>query len=282
MSDRKFERRSGILRHATSLTSLGGIGDLGPAAHAFVDFLSDSGQGLWQILPLSPVGLGNSPYSAISAFAGNPLLISLELLANYGWIAPKELKSLSNKNGPVDFKSVYSQKLPLLRKAAQNFLQKLPDALGEHDRFKQFCDRNSEWLEDFVLFDCLRAHYGAQSWNKWPRELAARSPEALARARSDFAEQLQVGRALQFAFFEQWKSLHSHCRERGIQIIGDVAIFVNFDSADVWTHPEIFYLNPDLEPEVVAGVPPDAFSKTGQRWGNPHYSWNVLRSRGND
>jgi 4-alpha-glucanotransferase len=282
MSEHKFERRSGILLHPTSLPSLGGIGDLGPAAYAFVDFLRDSGQGLWQVLPLSPVGLGNSPYSAISAFAGNPLLISLEVLTKYGWIAPPELKSLPNKDGPVDFKSVYSKKLPLLRKAARNFLNKPPDALGEHDRFKQFCDNNSGWLEDFVLFDCLRSHYGAQSWNKWPRELAARSPEALARARKDFSEELQVGRALQFAFFEQWKALHAYSRESGINIVGDVAIFVNFDSADVWTHPEIFYLNSEFEPEVVAGVPPDAFSKTGQRWGNPLYRWDVLKSRGYD
>jgi 4-alpha-glucanotransferase len=282
MIESKFGRRSGILLHPTSLPSHGGIGDMGPAAYAFADFLQTAGQRLWQILPLNPVGLGNSPYSAISAVAGNPLLISLETLAKHDWIKPQDLKSLPNKSGPVDFKSVYSHKLPLLRTAARNFLAKSRDTFGEHDRFDHFCKENAWWLEDFVLFDCLRTHYGAQSWNKWPREIAARSPEALARVRKDFADQLQVERVLQFAFFEQWGGLRKYCAERDIRIVGDVAIFVNFDSADVWTHPEIFYLNTELEPEIVAGVPPDAFSKTGQRWGNPLYRWDVLRSRGYD
>jgi 4-alpha-glucanotransferase len=282
MTDSKCERRSGILLHPTSLPSNGGIGDLGPAAFAFLDFLHQAGQSLWQILPLSPVGLGNSPYSAISAFAGNPLLISLEVLAQHAWINPQELKSLPNKNGDVDFKAVHTQKKPLLQKAAKNFLSKPRDSFGEHDRFDQFCRSNSWWLEDFVLFDCLRTHFGAESWNNWPRDIATRSPEALARVRNDFAEQLQISRVLQFAFFEQWGALRKYCTERDIKIIGDVAIFVNFDSADVWTHPEIFYLNGGLQPEFVAGVPPDAFSKTGQRWGNPLYRWDVLRSRGYD
>ncbi|MCU1308426.1 MAG: 4-alpha-glucanotransferase [Acidobacteriaceae bacterium] len=282
MIESKFGRRSGILLHPTSLPSHGGIGDLGPAAYAFADFLQAAGQRLWQILPLNPVGLGNSPYSAISAFAGNPLLISLETLAKHDWIKPQDLKSLPNKSGNVDFKSVHSHKLPLLRTAARNFIGRPRDSFGEHDRFDHFCKENAWWLEDFVLFDCLRTHYGAQSWNKWPHEMAARSPEALARVRKDFADQLQVERVLQFAFFEQWGGLRKYCAERDIRVVGDVAIFVNFDSADVWTHPEIFYLNPELEPEIVAGVPPDAFSKTGQRWGNPLYRWDVLRSRGYD
>jgi 4-alpha-glucanotransferase len=282
MIENKFGRRSGILLHPTSLPSHGGIGDLGPAAYAFADFLQAAGQRLWQILPLNPVGLGNSPYSAISAFAGNPLLISLETLAKHDWIKPQELKSLPNKGGPIDFKSVYSHKLPLLRTAARNFQAKPRDSFGEHDRFEHFCKENAWWLEDFVLFDCLRTHYGAQSWNRWPHDIAARSPEALARVRKDFADQLQVERILQFAFFEQWGGLRKYCAERDIRIVGDVAIFVNFDSADVWTHPEIFSLNPRLEPEIVAGVPPDAFSKTGQRWGNPLYRWDVLKSRGYD
>src|SRR3954467_5234040 len=167
MIDRKFERKSGILLHPTSLPSRGGIGDLGPEAHAFVDFLHDAGQGLWQILPLNPVGLGNSPYSAISAFAGNPLLISLEKLAEHDWLTSADLKTLPEKNGPVEFKDVYTRKVPLLEKAAARFLSKPRDTFGERDRFDQFCKENSWWLEDFVLFDCLRTHFGAQSWNKW-------------------------------------------------------------------------------------------------------------------
>src|SRR5712671_2877962 len=257
-----FERSSGILLHPTSLPSAGGIGDLGPAAYSFVDFLHAAKQSLWQVLPLSPVGLGNSPYSAISAFAGNPLLISLELLAKYGWIGSAEVSKLPAPDGPVDYKSLQTTKLPLLRKDAQNFLKKPPDALGEHDRFEAFCRDNAWWLEDFVLFACLREKFRLESWNKWPRAIAERRIEALQQIRQELAQEIAVERALQFAFFEQWKAIHAYCGERGIRIIGDVAIFVNYDSADVWTHPEFFRLDSRLEPEVVAGVPPDAFSAT--------------------
>ena len=277
-----FERSSGILLHPTSLPSAGGIGDLGPAAYAFIDFLHEAKQSLWQVLPLSPVGLGNSPYSAISAFAGNPFLISLELLAKYGWISAAEVSKLPAPDGPVDYKALENTKLPLLRRAAQNFLKKPPDALGEHDRFHSFCQDNAWWLEDFVLFTCLRARFKLESWSRWPRAIAERRPEALEQSRQELAQQIAVERALQFAFFEQWKAIHVHCAEHGIRIIGDVAIFVNYDSADVWTHPEFFRLDPRLEPEVIAGVPPDAFSATGQRWGNPIYRWDTLKSRGYD
>src|SRR5437588_5674345 len=278
----RFERSSGILLHPTSLPSTGGIGDLGPVAYAFADFLHAAKQSLWQVLPLSPGGLGNSPYFAISAFAGNPFLISLELLAKYGWIGSAEIRKLPAPDGPVDYTAVHATKLPLLRKAAQNFLKKPPDALGEHDRFEAFCRDNAWWLEDFVLFSCLREKFRLESWNKWPRAIAERRIEALQQVRQELAQQIAVERALQFAFFEQWKAIHAYCGERGIRIIGDVAIFVNYDSADVWTHPEFFRLDSRLEPEVVAGVPPDAFSATGQRWGNPIYRWDVLKSRGYD
>src|SRR4051812_13303955 len=193
-----FQRRAGVLLHPTSLPSKGGIGDMGPAAYAFIDFLHEAGQGLWQILPLNPVGLGNSPYSAISAFAGNPLLISLERLAQHDWIASAELKSLPEKNGPLEVKDGYARKGPFLGKAAARFLAKPRDAFGERDRFDQFCKDNSWWLEDFVLFDCLRTHFGAQSWNKWPRDLAARNSEAMKQARKEFQSHMQIGRALQF------------------------------------------------------------------------------------
>jgi 4-alpha-glucanotransferase len=277
-----FDRASGILLHPTSLPSVGGIGDLGPAAYEFVDFLSRAKQRLWQVLPLNPPGLGNSPYSAISAFAGNPLLISLELLAKYGWIQQAELQALPEAAEKVDFAGVNQRKLPLLRKAAANFLRRAPDALGEHERFRRFCGDSAWWLEDYVVFAVLREHFGGESWNKWPREIARREPQAMEKLHRAHAERLDVERALQFAFFEQWGALHKACRERGIRIVGDVAIFVNFDSADVWTHPELFYLDDELAPTVVSGVPPDAFSETGQRWGNPLYRWDVLKQRGYD
>jgi 4-alpha-glucanotransferase len=275
-----FERSSGILLHPTSLPSLGGIGDLGPAAYAFVDFLHSAKQSLWQVLPLSPVGLGNSPYSAISAFAGNPFLISLELLAKHGWIDATELKKLPVSTNSINYVSLDSTKLPLLRKAAEKFLQKPPDALGEHKRFNDFCRDNGWWLEDYVLFTCLRHKFGIKSWNQWPRDIAERRSEALQKARQELSAEIAIERVLQFAFFEQWKALHAYCAQRDVKIIGDVAIFVNYDSADVWTFPEFFRLDSRLEPEVVAGVPPDAFSVTGQRWGNPIYRWDVLKAQG--
>lgn len=277
-----FQRRAGILLHPTSLPSKGGIGDLGPAATAFVDFLQDAGMGLWQVLPLNPVGLGNSPYSAISAFAGNALLISLERLAEHGWIGADELGKLSAPADKVDFAAIHAKKLPLLRAAARNFLKKPPDAFGEHERFRAFCAENAWWLEDYVLFECLREELGQKSWNQWPKGLASREPQALEKARAEHADALQVARVLQFAFFEQWKALRAYCAKKNVRIVGDVAIFVSFDSADVWTNPDIFSLDANLEPTVVAGVPPDAFSKTGQRWGNPLYRWDVLKARGYD
>jgi 4-alpha-glucanotransferase len=275
-----FERASGILLHPTSLPSRGGIGDLGPEAYRFVDFLSASKQGLWQVLPLGPCGVGNSPYSAISAFAGNPLMISLERLAERGWIAKERVAAVPDGAGNVDFDKVSASKLPLLHEAARNFVRGGSDAARA--RFHKFQHDNAWWLEDFALFDVLRERNGKKTWREWPRELASREPQAIERARADFADDIAATKAMQFAFFEQWAALRRECRTQGIKIVGDVAIFVSYDSADVWMHPELFHLNHDLEPTVVAGVPPDAFSKTGQRWGNPLYRWEALRERGYD
>ena len=275
-----FERASGILLHPTSLPSRGGIGDLGPAAYEFLDFLAAAKQSLWQVLPLCPAGYGSSPYSGTSAFAGNPLLISLERLAERGWIEADRLESLPSQVSAVNYDQVRITKLPLLREAARNFLDNARSA--DRARFQHFCGDNRWWLEDFVLFDALRERHNYQSWNRWPRGLARREPEALEQARRDLAGELDIGRVLQFAFFEQWRALHSRCAQFGIRVIGDVAIFVSYDSADVWTYPELFYLDDELEPSVVAGVPPDAFSATGQRWGNPLYRWDVFKARGYD
>ena len=273
-----FARAAGILLHPSSLPSRGGIGDLGPAAYRFVDFLASARQGVWQVLPLGPLGYGNSPYSSTSAFAGNPLLISLERLAEHGWIEHSKLDQLPAPSGLVEYDKVFAQKLPLLFEAARNFLRSTSgDALG---RFESFCAANAWWLEDFVLFDALRARHKLEAWNHWPHGLAARELGALQQARQELADDIRIRSALQFAFYEQWRALRQYSAERAIRIVGDVAIFVNYDSADVWTHRELFRLNDKLEPEVVAGVPPDFFSKTGQRWGNPLYRWDVMKQRG--
>jgi len=274
------KRSSGILMHPTSLPSAGGIGDLGPAAYAFVDWLAAAKQTLWQVLPLGPVGYGNSPYSCTSAFAGNILMISLERLAERGFLNPSRLAQLPGPQSAVDFEAVRAHKLPLLREAARNFLHSAQGSA--RTRFNAFCAANDWWLEDYTLFSVLREHFGDTPWNSWPKDIAHRKPEALAQLRNELKDLVGVERFLQFAFFEQWKALRAYCAERGIRIIGDVAIFVSYDSAAVWTHPDIFRLNADLAPEVVAGVPPDAFSETGQRWGNPLYDWDALKARGYD
>jgi 4-alpha-glucanotransferase len=279
-----FERASGLLLHITSLPSYGGIGDLGPAAYAFADFLAAAKQRLWQVLPLSPTGYGNSPYAALSAFAGNPLLVSLEKLSDWGWMDGARIAGLEGRSGNVRFDVVGQQKVPLLREAARNFLHdhSKPHHQQQWSRFEGYCRTNGTWLDDFVRFTVLRRKFGFTSWNTWPGELAYRNKEALARFDQEHSEELAVERIIQFAFDEQWAELRRYCAERGIRFIGDVAIFVSYDSADVWTHPDIFELKEDLSPLRVAGVPPDYFSKTGQRWGNPLYRWEVLAQRGFD
>lgn len=273
------ERCAGILLHPTSLPSAGGIGDLGPEAYAFVDFLARSRIGLWQVLPLSPPGMGNSPYSAISAFAGNPLLISLERLAERGWIGSDRLKKQPKFSGRVDFEEVLSFKLSLLREAAQNFLEAHN---GDRQRFEEFKREQAWWLEDFVLFDVMRQIHAGATWSSWERGLARREAAALHEFGIRYQRELEVERAIQFAFVEQWRSLRRYCHQRGIKIVGDVAIFVNYDSADVWRNPHIFHLDENLQPTVVAGVPPDAFSETGQRWGNPLYRWETCKAHNYD
>src|SRR5580692_9221777 len=273
-----FLRAAGILLHPTSLPSRGGIGDFGPAAYRFVDFLASARQGVWQVLPLGPLGYGNSPYSSTSAFAGNPLLISLERLADHGWIDRSRLDPLPAASGPVQYRQVFAEKMPLLFEAARNFLRTASEDASR--RFEFFRNDNSWWLDDFVLFDALRARYKLETWNRWPHDIAVREPATLQQARNELADDIRIRSALQFAFYEQWRALRKYCADRAIRIVGDVAIFVNHDSADVWTHRELFRLNDKLEPEVVAGVPPDFFSKTGQRWGNPLYRWDVMKQQG--
>src|SRR5437899_1726449 len=205
------QRSAGILLHPTSLPSLGGIGDLGPEAYAFADFLARSGLGLWQVLPLSPPGLGNSPYSAISAFAGNPLLVSLERLAERGWLEKEKLKSHPPPRMRTDFDEVKAYKMPLLQRAAQNFLDR---GNGDLDRFTAFKRDHAWWLEDFVLFDVMRQVHAGNTWSSWPKELARREAEGLHKFGVEHQRELEVERAIQFAFFEQWRSLRQYCRQR--------------------------------------------------------------------
>lgn len=276
-----FPRATGILLHPASLPSRGGIGDFGPAAYEFVDFLAAARQGLWQVLPLGPPAKGDSPYSSTSAFAGNPLLISLERLAERGWMKSSQRAGPEREANAVDYEEVHRQKLPLVTIAARTFLESAPG--GPRDRFQRFCSENAWWLEDFVLFDVLRERHAQQYWNQWPRALATREPGAMQAVRKELASEMQVRRVIQFFFYEQWHALRRYCAQRSIRVVGDIAIFVDYDSADVWSHSELFRLRKDdLEPEVVSGVPPDAFSATGQRWGSPLYDWDALRARGYD
>ncbi len=273
-----FPRLTGILLHPTSLPSQGGIGDFGAGAYEFVDFLASAKQALWQVLPLGPPATGNSPYSSTSAFAGNPLLISLERLAEHGWIDGVRLGRFSTAVGPVDYERVRRFKAPLLLDAANQFLSS--SQAGAKARFDSFVSENLWWLEDFVLYDALLERCQQVSWKQWPRDLARREPAALKAARSELASEMAVRRVIQFFFHEQWRALRAYCARKSVRVVGDIAIFVDYDSADVWVHRELWRLQEDLEPEAVSGVPPDAFSKTGQRWGNPLYNWDAMRASG--
>ena len=274
------ERISGVLLHVTSLPSYGGVGDFGPAAYAFVDFLSAAKQRMWQVLPLSPTGYGSSPYSALSAFAGNPLLISLELLVRDGWLAAERIEGLAGHEGPCDFDAAFAQKQPLIEEAAANFLDHANDE--QRLRFQQFCQDNLSWLTDYAMYTVLRRRFAYKGWNEWPKLYAHRDATTLTALLSECGRELAIEQAVQFFFTEQWTALRGYCEERKIRILGDVAIFVSYDSADVWTHPEIFELDDQRNPVRVSGVPPDYFSANGQRWGNPLYKWSLLQEQGFD
>jgi 4-alpha-glucanotransferase len=272
------KRISGVLLHVTSLPSYGGVGDFGPAARAFVDFLAAGKQKMWQVLPLSPTGYGSSPYSALSAFAGNPVLISLEELAEQGWIARERIAGLPGHEGAVDFEAVAKAKIPLLEEAAGNFIDHASDE--QRLRFQGFCNDNISWLQDYAMYTVLRRLHGYASWHEWPEEYAHRKGDALSRLMNEHGRELALEQAIQYFFSEQWSCLRAYCAEREIRILGDVAIFVSYDSADVWTNPDLFELDAELRPIRVSGVPPDYFSVTGQRWGNPLYRWDRMKERG--
>lgn len=270
-------RASGILLHPTSLPSRFGIGDLGIEGYRFIDFLVESGQQYWQILPLGPTGHGNSPYMSYSAMAGNPLLISPERLQDEGLLADEDLAHLPEfPTDTIDFELVTQIKIPLLRKACERFRAKANPV--QQKEFLAFCEAKSHWLEDYALFMALKDQFEGQSWHTWEPEIAQRQPEALAQWQRKLPGEIFFYKYVQFEFFRQWTELKSYANLRNIQIIGDIPIYVAHDSSDVWAHPEIFALEPETGlPALMAGVPPDYFSETGQLWGNPVYNWEQLQ-----
>lgn len=275
-----FQRASGILLHPTSLPSPFGIGDLGASAYEFVDFLEQSGQKLWQILPLGPTGYEHSPYIMnFSTFAGNPLMISLEGLVEEGFLQTEELIPLVGEDlvsDRVNFDRVIPHKTQFLELAFHRFKQGLSQQ--PNPEFAQFCQEQSWWLNDYTLFMALLEVHPGKTWNQWEPEIARREPQALKAQAKALGDRILFQQFLQFQFFEQWTRLRSYANKKGIQIIGDVSIYVCHNSSDVWAHPEIFKLDPDtLEPTYIAGVPPDYFSATGQLWGNPVYDWDKLK-----
>ncbi|MBD2495671.1 4-alpha-glucanotransferase [Nostoc sp. FACHB-280] len=274
-----FPRSSGILLHPTSFPSRFGIGDLGLAAYKFIDFLRESYQQYWQVLPLGPTGYGNSPYAAYSAMAGNPFLISPEKLQEQGLLAETDFANLPEfNNSQVDYDKVIGFKTQLLKIACKNFQSQATPL--QQTEFAGFCDSKAYWLDDYALFMALKdAHEGA-SWHTWEPELVKREPAAIEQAKQQLSAEIFYYKFIQFEFFREWSELKTYANMSGIQIIGDIPIYVAQDSADVWSHPEIFCLDEETrEPKLMAGVPPDYFSATGQLWGNPVYDWEELQNQ---
>jgi 4-alpha-glucanotransferase len=272
------ERQSGILLHPTSLPGRYGIGELGREALRFVDFLAETRQSIWQVLPLGPTGYGDSPYQCFSAFAGNPLLVSLDALAEDGLLSKRDLGAASLPGDVVDYGAVIAFKRPLLVKAFAAFDKSAP--ASRREAFLAFCRDESAWLDDFALFMALKDVHGGAAWHTWEEGLVTRDADALAAARRKNATAIQGVQFAQYLFFEQWGALRANARSRGIRVMGDIPIFVAHDSADVWARPDLFTLAADGTPALQAGVPPDYFSATGQLWGNPLYRWDALERSG--
>ena len=271
-----FDRASGILLHPTSLPGQYGIGEIGPQARAFADTLKEMGQHLWQVLPLGPTGYGDSPYQSLSTFAGNPLLISFDLLEKDGLLSRSRLARFPHfPADTVDFGPVIQARMALLSTVCRSFDRKA--SATKRKAFEHFCEENAGWLDDFALFFAIKNAHDGRPWTTWEPELARREPSALQKARREFKTSIRHVKLRQFLFFDQWSRLRSYCHKRDIKIIGDIPIFVAHDSADVWAHKELFYLDETGAPTIVAGVPPDYFSATGQLWGNPLYRWDVHR-----
>jgi 4-alpha-glucanotransferase len=279
----KFPRASGILLHFTSLPGGHGIGDFGASAYEFADFLSDAGQQLWQVLPLNPTGYGDSPYQCFSAFAGNPLLLSLDRLQDQGVLRAADLAEaprfpLHCPEDFVDYGRCIEFKMTALRRGAQSFFA--DSSPEDRAAFNLFCENESSWLNDYALFmSCKDAHRGI-AWTSWDRDIRRRDPQAISEWSTKLEPQIKAYKYWQFEFFQQWKRLKSYCVQKKIRFMGDMPIYVANDSADVWAHRDLFHLDDDGRATVVSGVPPDYFSATGQLWGNPIYRWDLLAATG--
>jgi 4-alpha-glucanotransferase len=271
-------RASGLLLHVTSLPSPYGIGDVGPAAIAWIDQLHEAGQTWWQSLPLGPTGYGDSPYQALSSFAGNGLLISPDWLIEDGLLGAGDCAIASFSPSAVDYNAVMPFKYRLLEKAWRNFTKTRPAELRV--AFEQFCHQQADWLEDYALFRALKIRYNGAYYLEWPTELVQRVPKALAEVGRELGDQIDQVRFAQFLLYRQGERLKKHAKAKGVHLIGDLPFFVSPDSSDVWANPELFLLDEQRRPRVVAGVPPDYFSSQGQLWGNPVYNSERLRETG--
>jgi len=274
-----FRRESGILLHPSSLPGRYGMGSLGPEAYRFADTLKEMGQHLWQILPLGPTGYGNSPYQSLSTFAGNHLLISFDLLMQAGLLSKSRLRKFPKlSDDAVNFGTAISARTRVLATVCRSFLRKASYSMLSD--FEEFCVTNADWLDEYALFVSIKAAHNGRPWTEWDPELASRKPSRLRRATRELKTSIRNAKILQYLFFNQWCRLRSYCHKSNVRLIGDIPIFVAHDSADVWANRELFYVNKDRQPSVVAGVPPDYFSATGQRWGNPLYRWEVHEETG--
>ncbi len=274
-----LQRKSGILLHPTSLPGPDGIGDLGPEVFHWIDFLDQCGCRLWQILPLGPTGYGDSPYQCFSAFAGNPFLVSPLLLLEQGLLLPSDLIDRPTfPNQSVDFGPVITWKITLLDRAYAHFNKNKPAAIKK--AYAEFCAKENDWLQDFALFMGIKEAFGGVSWDHWTDEYRKRNPATLALFEKEHSATIEKQKFRQFLFFQQWDHVREYAHKKDIQIIGDIPIFVSYDSADAWSHPELFHLDAKGLPTCVAGVPPDYFSPTGQLWGNPLYRWDVHKAQG--
>ncbi|MGN1422611.1 MAG: 4-alpha-glucanotransferase [Oscillospiraceae bacterium] len=269
-----MNRSCGVLMHITSLPSPYGIGTFGSEAEKFADWLKSAGQKYWQVLPIGPTGYGDSPYQPFSSFAGNPLMIDLDELCENGYITREACAAADYGADPgyVDFEKVSSTKMALLRQAFANF----EDDVG----YTSFVLEEADWLDDYALFTALKSKFGGRPWNMWDDDIKLRRPEAVEKYTAELKEEIRFIKFVQYIFYRQWNRFHRYCNSVGIQIIGDIPIYVSPDCADVWAQPELFELDEKRNPKRVAGVPPDYFSKTGQLWGNPLYNWKEMKKTG--
>lgn len=269
-------RKSGILLPVSSLPSEYGIGTFSKEAYEFVDFLESAGQRFWQILPLGPTGYGDSPYQSFSTFAGNPYYIALEDLVGKGWLTKEECDScdFGGDDGYVDYEKIYLSRFLILKKAYER------SGIGEAEDFRQFQEENGFWLEDYALYMAVKNSFGGKSWTEWEEDIRVRKPGALKAYREKYKEEIEFYQFQQYLFAKQWLALKEYANKKGIQIIGDIPIYVALDSADTWAAPELFQLDEECRPIGVAGCPPDAFSATGQLWGNPLYKWEYHKETG--